>query len=100
MPLYRRLPKRGFKSISQNNIAVLNLSRLQDMIDKSKNQIKNSVDLKILKEKKLINKKFSKLKILGSGNIKTNIEITANFASKQALKKVQDAGGKLSLVKK
>ena len=100
MPLYRRLPKRGFKSISQNNIAVLNLSRLQDMIDKIKNQIKNSVDLKILKEKKLINKKFSKLKILGSGNIKTNIEITANFASKQALKKVQDAGGKLSLVKK
>ena len=100
MPLYRRLPKRGFKSMSQNNIAVLNLSRLQDMIDKSKNQIKNSVDLKILKEKKLINKKFSKLKILGSGNIKTNIEITANFASKQALKKVQDAGGKLSLVKK
>ena len=100
MPLYRRLPKRGFKSISQNNIAVLNLSRLQDMIDKSKNQIKNSVDLKILKEKKLINRKFSKLKILGSGNIKTNIEITANFASKQALKKVQDAGGKLSLVKK
>ena len=100
MPLYRRLPKRGFKSISQNNIAVLNLSRLQDMIDKSKNQIKNSVDLKILKEKKLINKKFSKLKILGSGNIKTNIEITANFASKQALKKVQNAGGKLSLVKK
>ena len=58
MPLYRRLPKRGFKSISQNNIAVLNLSRLQDMIDKSKNQIKNSVDLKILKEKKLINKNF------------------------------------------
>ena len=100
MPLYRRLPKRGFKSMSQNNIAVLNLSSLQDMIDKSKNQIKNSVDLKILKEKKLINKKFSKLKILGSGNIKTNIEITANFASKQALKKVQDAGGKLSLVKK
>ena len=100
MPLYRRLPKRGFKSISQNNTAVLNLSRLQDMIDKSKNQIKNSVALKILKEKKLINKKFSKLKILGSGNIKTNIEITANFASKQALKKVQDAGGKLSLVKK
>ena len=100
MPLYRRLPKRGFKSISQNNIAVLNLSRLQDMIDKSKNQIKNSVDLKILKEKKLINKKFSKLKILGSGNIKTNIEITANFASKQALKKVEKAGGKLSLIKK
>ena len=86
--------------MSQSNIAVLNLSRLQDMIDKSKNQIKDSVDLKILKEKKLINKKFSKLKILGSGNIKTNIEITANFASKQALKKVQDAGGKLSLIKK
>ena len=100
MPLYRRLPKRGFKSISQNNIAVLNLSRLQDMIDKSKNQIKNSVDLKILKEKKLINKKFSKLKILGSGEIKKNVEISAHYASKQASDKILKAGGKINLLKK
>ena len=58
MPLYRRLPKRGFKSLQKNLIAILNLSKIQNIIDKPKNQIKSSLDLKILKEKKLINKKF------------------------------------------
>ena len=66
MPLYRRLPKRGFKSLNKKNIAILNLSKIQNIIDKSKNNIKNNLDLKILKEKKLINKKFLKLKILGT----------------------------------
>ena len=60
MPLYRRLPKRGFKSIKNKSIAILNLSRIQQMIDKSENDIKNTLDLKILKEKKLINQKFKK----------------------------------------
>ena len=100
MPLYRRLPKRGFRSLKSNNTAILNLSKLQSMLEKSKNKIKNSIDLKILKEKKLINKKYLKLKILGNGSIKQNIEITAHYASKQALKKVGEAGGKLNLVKK
>ena len=57
MPLYRRLPKRGFKSLNKNNIAILNLSKIQNILDKKKNEILNSLDLKILKEKKLINKK-------------------------------------------
>ena len=70
MPLYRRLPKRGFKSLNRNNTAILNLSKIQNIIDKSKNSIKDTIDLKILKEKKLINKKFLKLKILGTGEIK------------------------------
>ena len=100
MPLYRRLPKRGFKSLSKNNVAILNLSRIQNIIDKSKNEIKNTLDLKILKEKKLINKKFLKLKILGTGEIKRNIEISAHFASKQALAKIEKAGGKISIIKK
>ena len=89
MPLYRRLPKRGFKSIQDNNIAILNLSKIQNIIEKSKYGIKNSLDLKILKEKKLIHKKFKKLKILGTGEIKSNIEILAHFASKQALDKIE-----------
>ena len=63
MPLYRRLPKRGFKSINKENIAILNLSKIQNIIDKKTNEIKNNLDLKILKEKKLVNKKFIKLKI-------------------------------------
>ena len=100
MPLYRRLPKRGFKSLHKNNIAILNLSKIQNIIDKTKNGIKQSLDLKILKEKNLINKKFNKLKILGTGEIKSNIEISAHFASKQALAKIEKLGGKISIVKK
>jgi large subunit ribosomal protein L15 len=100
MPLYRRLPKRGFKSLNKNNVAILNLSKIQNILDKSKNDIKNSLDLNILKEKKLINKKFIKLKILGSGEIKKNIEISAHFVSKQALSKIEKAGGKINIIKK
>ena len=100
MPLYRRLPKRGFKPIRNKSIAVLNLSKIQNIIDKSRNKISNNLDLKTLKEKNLINKNYKKLKILGSGEIKNNIEISAHFASKQALEKIEKAGGKISIVKK
>jgi large subunit ribosomal protein L15 len=102
MPLYRRLPKRGFKSLNNNKdkIAILNLDKIQSMFDKTKNELKNILDLKTLKEKKLIKQNFLKLKILGSGEIKKNIEITADFASKQALSKIEKAGGKLNLIKK
>ena len=100
MPLYRRLPKRGFKSLKKDNTAILNLAKIQSILDKSTNNIKNTLDLKILKEKKLINKKSLKLKILGTGDIKKNIEISAHFASKQALSKVEKVGGKISIIKK
>ena len=100
MPLYRRLPKRGFKSLNKDNTAIINLTKIQSMFDKQKNNLKNSIDLKILKEKKLIKKSYLKLKILGTGEIKKNIEITANFASKRALSKIEKAGGKLNILKK
>ena len=100
MPLYRRLPKRGFKSLNKNNIAILNLSKIQNILDKSANDIKNNFDLKTLKAKKLINKKFLKLKILGTGEIKKDIEISANYVSKQALSKIEKAGGKINIIKK
>ena len=87
MPLYRRLPKRGFKSLNKKNTAILNLIKNSKYLEKKKIILKDNLDLKILKEKKLINKKFKKLKILGTGEIKKNIEISAHFASKQALKK-------------
>ena len=70
------------------------------MVDKKTNQIKDNLDLKVLKEKKIIKKKFKKLKILGTGEIKKNLNITANFVSKQALAKIEKAGGKISIVKK
>ena len=100
MPLYRRLPKRGFKSLNKNITAILNLSKIQNILDKSKNSIKNNLDLKILQENKFVNKKFTKLKILGTGEIKKNLEISAHFASKQALSKIEKAGGKISIIKK
>jgi large subunit ribosomal protein L15 len=99
MPLYRRLPKRGFKSINKDTIAILNLSKIQNILDKAKNNIKERFDLKTLKDKKLINKKFNKLKILGTGELKKNIEISAHFASKQASSKIEKAGGKINIIK-
>ena len=99
MPLYRRLPQRGFKNFSKENIAILNLSKIQSLIDAKKNAIKETIDLNTLKQKKLINKKYFKLKILGSGEIKKNIQITAHYASKQALQKIEKAGGKINIIK-
>ena len=99
MPLYRRLPKRGFKSLQKNITAIFNLSKIQNIIDKQKNEIKGNLDLKTLKEKNLVNKRFKKLKILGSGEIKKKIDISANFASKQALIKIEKAGGKIIIKK-
>ena len=100
MPLYRRLPKRGFKSLQKKDTAILNLSKIQNIIDKKNSEIAKNLNLKLLIEKNLINKKFKKLKILGTGEIKKNIEITAHFASKEALKKIEKVGGKISIIKK
>ena len=100
MPLYRRLPKRGFKSLNKKNIAILNLSRIQNIIEKKKIDLTSSLDIKTLKEKKIISKKYLKLKILGTGELKTKIDITANFASKHAQEKILKAGGKLNIIKK
>ena len=100
MPLYRRLPKRGFKSLNKKVTAILNLSKIQNILDKSKNGINKTLDLKILKDKNLVNKKFLKLKILGSGEIKKDVEISAHYVSKQALSKIEKAGGKISIIKK
>jgi len=99
MPLYRRLPKRGFKSLKKNNTAIFNLDKLQKIIE-NKKDVGLNLDIKVLKDKKLLNKKYDKLKILGSGEIKKQIQISAHFASKQALSKIEKAGGKINIVKK
>ena len=100
MPLYRRLPKRGFKSLNKDIIAILNVSKIQSIIDKLKSELKGNLDLRSLKEKNFVNKKYNKLKILGSGEIKTKIDISANYVSKQALVKIEKAGGKITIIKK
>ena len=100
MPLYRRLPKRGFKIFGKTNLAILNLSKVQSILEKNKKNSNQMIDLQYLKKKKLINKKYIKLKILGSGEIKTKIDITAHFASKQAKEKIEKVGGKISIIKR
>ena len=100
MPLYRRLPKRGFKSLSKQEVAILNLSSIENLINKKEKSLKSPLDLKQLQDKNIISKKFKKLKILGSGEIKSKIEINADFSSKQANDKIQKIGGKINIVSK
>ena len=99
MPLYRRLPKRGFNPISRENIAILNLEQIQSHIDKKNintNEVLNSSSLKKLK---LINKNSTKLKILGTGELKDKINIEADLASKSAIEKLEKIGGSIQLKK-
>ena len=100
MPLYRRLPKRCFKSLHKKNTAILNLSKIQNIYEKNNKGLPTSIDLQSLKDKKIINKKYLKLKILSTGDLKLKLDITAHFASKQAKEKVEKLGGKLNIVKK
>ena len=100
MPLYRRLPKRGFKSFKKEKLAILNLSNIQKIFEKVGNNLKSVLDLKTLKDRNIVDKKTVQLKILGTGDLKKSIEITANFASKKATEKIEKVGGKLSLIKK
>jgi len=99
MPLYRRLPKRGFNPISTQHIAILNLEKIQSFIDKKKINTNDVLNSDLLKKLKIINKNSKKLKILGSGVIKTKVNIEANLASKSAVEKLEKIGGSIQLKK-
>ena len=99
MPLYRRLPKRGFNPISKNEIAILNLEKIQSFIDKKNIKPSDILNSQLLKKLKLINKNSKKLKILGTGEIKEKINIQADLVSKSALKKLEKIGGSIQLKK-
>ena len=99
MPLYLRLPKRGFKSIKKKNTAMINVSRIQDIINKKKLLPNTKINLSNLKKSKLINNKYNKLKILGLGDIKEKFDVEVNFISKSAKDKIEKSGGKVTLIK-
>ena len=100
MPLYRRLPKRGFRSMKdKKSISLINLSRIQEIINKQSNVLNNKINLENLKKAKIINKKFTKLKLLGSGDLKKKIDIEVNSISKSAKVKIEKLGGKVTLIK-
>ena len=99
MPLYRRLPKRGFNSINKKNIAIINLNKIQSFIDKKNIKTSDILNSNLLKKLNLINKNSEKLKILGTGDIKDKINIEADLASKSAVEKLEKIGGSIQLKK-
>jgi len=100
MPLYRRLPKRGFNSINKTKVAKINLEKIQTFIDKKTINSSDTIDFKLLKKLKIINKNSQKLKILGTGEIKVKINIEADLISKSAKEKLEKIGGSILIKKK
>ena len=100
MPLYRRLPKRGFNAIKKKNIGILNLQQLQKFISKKKLNSQNLINLVQLKKNKILKNKIDKIKLLGNGDIKDLIHIEVDFISKSAKEKIEKKGGTIKLTTK
>ena len=100
MPLYRRLPKRGFNPIKKKSIAILNIQQLQYYISKNKLNNKNLISLIELKKSGILKNKVKTIKLLGLGDIKDKINIEVNFISKSAKEKIEKNGGSIKLIKK
>ena len=100
MPLYRRLPKRGFKSFNKKKlVAIISLLRIQEIIKKHTTLFKDKINLLSLQKSKLINKKYKKLKLLGPGDLKDKLNVEVNSISKSAKEKIEKLGGKVTLIK-
>jgi len=97
MPLYRRLPKRGFNPIKNNIVAVLNLENIQKLIDTKKIKNSDKIDLSLLKKLKLINKKIKKIKILGNGDLKDKVNLEVDFISKSVKEKLSKNGSTIKI---
>tara|TARA_Y100000590_G_scaffold455288_1_gene603646 strand:- start:959 stop:1417 length:459 start_codon:yes stop_codon:yes gene_type:complete len=97
MPLYRRLPKRGFKTFKKKKIAKINLINIQNLIDNKKIKPESKINLETLIKDKIIDKSITQYKILGTGVLKSKLNIEANFSSKSAKEKIEKAGGIITL---
>ena len=100
MPLFRRLPKRGFNSLKKNKIAILNLNKIQALIDKKIISESDILNLEILKKNKVFGNSFNKMKILGSGDVKSKISISIDYISSSAKEKLEKSGSKININKK
>jgi len=102
MPLYRRLPKRGFNSknniLKKKFIAKLNLGDLQNFLKNKRIESKEEINLKYLKDKKIIRNKYEKLKVLGSGELNAKLKIKTDFISKSAKTKIENVGGLVNIL--
>ena len=100
MPLYRRLPKRGFNPINKIKVAVLNLDKMQSLIENKRINSANQINLETLKKAKIVSKTYNKIKILGSGEIKEKVDLNIDYISKSAIEKLKKVGGTVNLKKK
>ena len=100
MPLFRRLPKRGFNPIKKDKIAIINLGKIQSLLDAKRINSDTKIDLDLLKKTNIVSKSYQKIKILGSGEIKNKIDVNVDFFSKSAQKKLEKIGGSINLKKK
>ena len=100
MPLYRRLPKRGFNPLKKEKIAIVNLDKIQKFIENKKISEDSKIDIETLKKANIVNKSFNKIKILGSGDIKNKINLNVDFISESAKKKLEKVGGTITLKQK
>ena len=97
MPLYRRLPKRGFNSFKNNSIAIINIDNIQKFIDTKKIKSSDKIDITLLKKLKLVNNKIRKIKILGNGNLKDKINLEVDFISKSVKDKLSKNGSTIKI---
>ena len=98
MPLHRRLPKRGFNNLFSKKYNVFNLDRIQYFIDNGKIDAKQIINIDTLLEAKLIKSERDGLKILGRGKLTSKVELEVSGASKKAVKLVEKAGGKVTVL--
>ena len=100
MPLYRRLPKRGFNPVNKNDIAIINLGDLQNLIDNKKIKADEKININTFKKSKLFRKSINKFKVLSNGNFNSKIDIEADYSSKIAKEKIEKAGGQITFKNK
>ena len=98
MPLYRRLPKRGFNPVNKNDIAVINLGDLQKLIDNKKIKADEKININTFIKSKLFKKSINKFKVLSNGNFNSKIDIEADYSSKTAKEKIEKAGGTVEII--
>ena len=97
MPLYRRLPKRGFNPIKDTKIVKLNLDNIQSMIDKKKINVSDKINIDLLKKLKVFNKKINKIKILGKGELKDKVTLEVDYISNSVKEKLSKNGSTIKL---
>ncbi|MDH5749593.1 MAG: 50S ribosomal protein L15 [Rhodospirillales bacterium] len=98
MPLYRRLPKRGFNNIFAKKYSVVNLSAVQKFIDAGKLDSSKPVDAEALREAGLFKRIRDGVRLLGTGELKAKLDIKVSGASKSAIAAVEKAGGTVTLL--